>query len=79
MNFVELKTENLSVVHNGITYTKEIFKTTDFITGVVDDIYPNWDGDTEYTVDTYVIVPELKSIYKVLLFIFRHILTSSFR
>jgi hypothetical protein len=64
MNFVDLKTEILSVEHNGITYTKTIYKSAASITGAADENHPIWDANTNFKIGDFCIVPELKSIYK---------------
>ena len=64
MNFVDLKRETLSIIHNGVTYSKELYTSATSVTGITNENYPNWNVSTTYTVGSYVIVPELKSIYK---------------
>lgn len=64
MNFVNLKREKLTVTYAGVTYSKEFYIPAISITGIVNETHPNWNATTTYTVGAYVIVPELKSIYK---------------
>lgn len=64
MNFVDLKREKLTVTHAGITYSKEFYIPASNVTGIVTETYPNWDISVPYAQGDYVIVPELKSIYK---------------
>lgn len=64
MNFVNLKREILTVTYAGVTYLKELYTPAISVTGVENETYPNWNTDNTYGVGTYVIVPELKSIYK---------------
>lgn len=64
MNFIDLKREVLSVTHNDITYTKEVYKSTSLITGVSDAAHPAWTSTQEYLTGEYVVVPELKAIYR---------------
>lgn len=64
MNFVDLERELLTVKHEGVTYTKEIFKNVTTITGVTDEAYPAYNPATGYTTGQFCIVPELKSIYR---------------
>lgn len=64
MNFADLKRETLTVTHGGVTYSKELYVSATSVTGIADESYPAWNVATTYTVGAYVIVPELKSIYK---------------
>ena len=64
MNFVDLKREKLIVTYEGVTYSKEFYTPATSVTGIVIETYPNWDASTPYAQGDYVIVPELKSIYK---------------
>ena len=64
MNYVDLKKETLSATYNNVTYSKEFYAPAINITGVIDETYDNWNPDTPYSVDEYVIIPELKSIYR---------------
>jgi hypothetical protein len=64
MNFVNLKTEKLTVVYDGITYTKEFYTSATSVTGLAGEVHAQWSPTTNYEVGSYVIVPELKSIYK---------------
>lgn len=64
MNFVDLKRENLTVTYAGVTYSKEFYITATTATGIINEAYANWNVNTTYASGTYVIIPELKSIYK---------------
>lgn len=64
MNFVNLKTEKLTVVYDGITYTKEFYTSATSVTGLAVEVHAQWSPAINYEVGSYVIVPELKSIYK---------------
>ena len=64
MNFVDLQKEILTVVDNGTTYSRDIYKSAITVTGVTDEDYSNYDTATEYIYGDFCIVPELKSIYK---------------
>jgi hypothetical protein len=64
MKFANPLTEELSVTVNDITYTKEIYRQPDTLSGVVDESYDNYDSTVNYNTGDYVIVPELKSIYR---------------
>lgn len=64
MNYVELIKEIVSVTYNNIVYTKEFYAPAISVTGAVDESHPAWNATTAYIVDEYVIIPELKSIYR---------------
>ncbi len=64
MNFVDLKREKLTVTYAGVTYTKEFYIPATTVTGITNESYANWNVNTTYASGAYVIVPELKSIYK---------------
>lgn len=64
MNFVNLKREILTVTYAGVTYSKDFYITATTVTGITNEAYTNWNVNTTYASGTYVIVPELKSIYK---------------
>lgn len=64
MNYVELIKEIVSVTYNNIIYTKEFYAPAISVTGAVDESHPAWNATTAYVVDEYVIIPELKSIYR---------------
>ena len=64
MNFVNLKRETLSITYGGVTYSKELYISATSVTGIVDELYPSWNVSTPYAMGDFVIVPELKSIYK---------------
>lgn len=64
MNFVNPNQTTLSIVNNGITYSAHYFKPATLITGVTDEAHGNWAVGTAYSVGTFVIVPELKKMYR---------------
>ena len=64
MNCVDLKKETLSATYNNVTYSKEFYAPAISVTGVLDENHPSWNHATAYLVDAYVIIPELKSIYR---------------
>ena len=64
MNFLDPKITTLSVTYSGITYTTSYYKPAVKITGVADQSYSNWAVGTTYAIGDYVIVPELKRIYR---------------
>lgn len=64
MNFVNLKREKLTVAYAGVTYAKEFYATAINVTGLTTESYLNWSATTIYAIGSYVIIPELKSIYK---------------
>lgn len=64
MNIVDLKRETLSVTYGGVTYSKELYVSATSVTGIADESYPSWNVSTPYAIGDFVIVPELKSIYK---------------
>ena len=64
MNFLDPKTTSLSVTYNDITYTTSYYNPAVKITGVTDQAYSDWAVGTTYNIGDYVIVPELKRIYR---------------
>lgn len=64
MKFVNPLTETLSITYNDITYTATYYKPPFTLTGVTDEVHPNWAVGTTYAVGDFVIVPELKRIYR---------------
>ena len=64
MKYAPLEKTVLSIENNDITYTKECYLTPLVISGVIDEDYPNYDANATYNTGSYVIVPELKTIYK---------------
>lgn len=64
MNFVNLKREIFTVTYAGVTYLKEFYTPAISVTGVENETHPNWNATATYAEGAYVIVPELKSIYK---------------
>jgi len=63
MYICDLKKETLSVVKDGITYTKTFYKMGT-VTGVTNESHPNYTDAATFGLGDYCIVPELKSIYK---------------
>lgn len=64
MNFVNLKRQIFTVTYAGVTYLKEFYIPAISVTGVENETHPNWNATATYAEGAYVIVPELKSIYK---------------
>ncbi len=64
MNFVNLKRQTFTVTSAGVTYSKEFYTPAISVTGVENETHPNWNATATYAEGAYVIVPELKSIYK---------------
>lgn len=64
MEFVDLKKETLIVAYNGITYEKEFYKSATTVIGVDDETQENWNKNTPYKVGEYILIPELKSIFR---------------
>ena len=65
MKFVNPPTEVLSVTDsNGNTYKKTIYKQPSLLEGVTNENYPNYDSSATYNTGDYVIVPDLKTIYR---------------
>lgn len=64
MNFVNLKRQTFTVTYAGVTYSKEFYTPAISVTGVENETHPNWNATATYAEGAYVIVPELKSIYK---------------
>jgi hypothetical protein len=64
MNFVNLKREIFTVTYDGVTYSKEFYIPAISVTGIENELHPNWNPTTTYADGNKVIVPELKSIYK---------------
>jgi len=64
MDYVAPRLEKLSVTYNDITYYAEYFKPATFTSGVVDETHIAWNVGTVYSVNDYVIIPELKRIYR---------------
>ena len=64
MNFVNLKREIFTVTYAGVTYSKEFYTPAISVTGVENETHSNWNATATYAEGAYVIVPELKSIYK---------------
>lgn len=64
MNYIEPLTSNLSVTYDGITYTVNYYKPATTTDGVIDESHPDWLAGTTYNSGDYVIVPELKRIYR---------------
>lgn len=66
MKYAKPLTETLSVTNAGTTYSFEVFKVPTTITGVVDEDYPEYSPDATYNAGEYLIVPELKRIYRTI-------------
>lgn len=64
MKYAEPLTQTLSVVHNGLLYRVKYYKSPTILNGVEDEAYPSYDPSAIYNTEDYVIVPELKRIYK---------------
>lgn len=64
MKFVDPLTETLSVTYESITYTANYYKPPFTLRGATDEAYPDWSVGSTYGVGDFVIVPELKRIYK---------------
>jgi len=64
MKFVSPFTQKLSIEHNGMLYEKTIYEPPLSLSGVVDENYPNYYPAATYNTGDYVIVPELKTIYR---------------
>lgn len=64
MRYAEPLTQTLSVVHNGVTYSVTYYKTPTVLSGVTDEAYLDYSPSSIYNTEDYVIVPELKRIYK---------------
>lgn len=66
MNLVKPLVENKEVTYDDITYKAEFYKTAVNISGVIDEPHPNWEENpaTPYATGDYVIIPELKKIYR---------------
>ena len=64
MKYANPQTTELKVKHNDIEYKKTIYKPFNSIENVTDENYPNYDPSVTYNTGDYVIVPELKTIYK---------------
>ena len=62
MYYVEPKTDKITIEHNGIPYSKEIYKPFKNASGITDENYPDWDEATTYNKGDYVIMN--KRIYK---------------
>ena len=63
MNYVKPFTEELSVTYNDITYHTEYYQTGT-VTGITDESHPDWSSTATYNTGDYVIIPELKKIYR---------------
>ncbi len=64
MTYIDPLIETLSVTYNDIEYSADYYKTPIKITGVIDEVHSNWLVGTTYNTGDYVIVPELKRIYR---------------
>jgi len=64
VKFAEPLTQELSVTRDNQTYTKTIYKAPIILNGVTDEDYPIYSDDDTYNIGDYVIVDELKTIYR---------------
>jgi hypothetical protein len=64
MKYAEPLTQTLSVIHNGKSYSHTYYKPPAVLSGVADEAYPAYDPNAIYDTEDFVIVPELKRIYK---------------
>jgi hypothetical protein len=64
MKYIEPKIETLSVTYNDITYSYDYYKPATAITGVTDESYPVWAVGTTYSTGDYVIIDEVKRIFR---------------
>lgn len=64
MKFIDPKTETLTRIRDDIVYDVEYYKAPVKLTGVTDESYPNYSENTTYSTGDYVIIPELKRIYR---------------
>lgn len=65
MRFVNPLTQTLSAIgSSGEEYSKEVYYVPTSLTGVTDESYLSYDADTTYNTGDYVIVPELKTIFR---------------
>lgn len=64
MKYVNPPTEILSITSNNNTYSKTIYKQPSLLEGVTDESYPDYSSDSTYNTGDFVIVPELKTIYR---------------
>jgi len=58
------KMQQLSVTNDTKTYTKNVYAPFTTLSGVTDEAYNNYDNSATYNTGDYVIVPEMKSIYR---------------
>jgi len=64
MKYAKPNTYTLSVTDNNIEYKKVVYEIPLELQGVTDENYPDYDSSTTYNIGDYVIVPELKTIYR---------------
>jgi hypothetical protein len=64
MKYAKPLTQELSIVDNGVTYKKTVYQLPETLSGVTDEDYNNYDSSATYNTGDYVIVPELKTIYR---------------
>ena len=64
MTYVNPATTELVATNDDVKYKKLIYIPFTSITGVTDESYPNYDSTANYNTGDYVILPELKTIYK---------------
>jgi len=64
MKFANPLTEELIATYNDYEFKKTIYKRPDTISGFTDEDYPTYDNSATYNTGDYVIVDELKTIYR---------------
>jgi len=64
MKFAVPLTKELSIERDGFTYKKVVYNPPLSLNGVTDEDYPIYSDDDTYNTGDYVIVPELKTIYR---------------
>jgi len=64
MKYAKPLIQTLSVSQNGFDYKKTIYQQPDKLTGVDDGSNSDYDSTATYNTGDYVVVPELKSIYR---------------
>jgi len=64
MKYANPKTEELNVTKDNVTYKKVIYLHPDILAGVTDEDYPIYSDDDTYNTGDFVIVDELKTIYR---------------
>jgi hypothetical protein len=64
MKYANPLTQELSVTVDNVTYSKLIYQPPDTLSGVTDESYANYDSTTNYNTGDYVILPDLKTMYR---------------